>query len=88
MAAAVVTSILRCDQSYSDCHSLHSAERKLGGVPQRNWLRARGAPRQVELHPEGVRPAEGADVHPVVGLATEVIGLGVEVDLIFFAGDL
>ena len=38
--------------------------------------------------PKRVGAVESADVHPVVGLAAEVVGLGVEIDPILFAGDL
>ena len=43
---------------------------------------------RVELRPERVSAAEGGRVHPVVGLAAEVVGLGVEIDPVFLAGDL
>ena len=32
--------------------------------------------------------AERRGVHPVVGLAAEIVGLGVEIDPVFLAGDL
>src|SRR5437667_8453994 len=43
---------------------------------------------RVELRPERVVAAESGGVHPVVGLAAEIVGFGVEVDPVLLAGDL
>jgi hypothetical protein len=38
--------------------------------------------------PNGIAAAEGSGIHQVVGLAAEIVGLGVEVGPVFLAGDL
>jgi hypothetical protein len=47
-----------------------------------------GAVDRIELGAERVGAAKGTDIYSVVGLAAEIIGLGVEPDPILFAGDL
>ena len=47
-----------------------------------------GAEDRIELGPERVVAAERGGIHPVVRLAAEIIGLGVELDPVFLAGDL
>ena len=47
-----------------------------------------GAVERVQLRAERVVLAEGRAVHPIVRLAPEVEGLGVEIDPVFLAGDL
>ena len=47
-----------------------------------------GAVDRVELGAERVALGEGGGVHPVVRLAAEIIGLGVELDPILLAGEL
>ena len=43
---------------------------------------------RVDPGAERIGPAEGGDVHPVVGLAAEIIGLSIEIEPILLAGDL
>jgi hypothetical protein len=42
----------------------------------------------LSFDPNGLFAAERGGVHPIVRLAAEIVGLGVEIDPVFLAGDL